>query len=203
MNPIKAVIFDLGRVLVQVDFSRGLLRRFAQENNFSDQHILDQAFRDPLFKEFSKGVIDAEQFYHRLLDRFQLPLSFDEFSHLWCDIFSPMEGMEELVTQVAARYPIGLLSDIDPLHWRFLKENFSILQYFKNPVLSYEIGALKPSRECYRRAATAVGEPHRFCLFIDDRPINIIGAKQSGMQTIHFKNPADLYTRLKELQIIG
>jgi len=203
MNPIKAIIFDLGRVLVQVDFSRGLLRRFAAENEHSDRQILDQAFRDPMFKKFSRGRLDAETFHRRLMERFALPVSFTEFKKMWCDIFSPMEGMENLVEQVKARYPIGLLSDIDPLHWQFLTENYPILHHFKNPILSYKIGALKPSPKCYRSAATAVRQPPRFCLFIDDRPINIIGAKRSGMHTIHFKNPIDLSKRLEKLKIIG
>ena len=203
MNPVKAIIFDLGRVLVQVDFSRGLLRRFAAENEFSDRHILDKAFRDPLFKKFSKGKLDADTFHRRLMERFRLSFSFAEFRKMWCDIFSPMEGMEVLVKRVAERYPIGLLSDIDPLHWQFLIENYSILQHFKNPILSYEIGALKPSPKCYRRAAAAVGKLPQFCLFIDDRPINIIGAKRSGMHTIHFKTPIDLSNRLEDLRIIS
>ena len=203
MPSITAVIFDLGRVLVRVDFTRGLMRRFAAQSHYSDEQILEFVFREPLFKDFSKGKLDINQFYESFTARFNLDILFNDFSVIWCDIFAPMEGMEDLVEDIAASHKIGLLSDIDPLHWSYLIQNYVFLKRFSQPVLSYQIGALKPSPKCYRAAAESVDEPPGKCLFIDDRQINILGAKKSGMQAILFKNPASLKQELRQLHIIS
>ena len=163
---------------------------------------MELIFREPLFKQYSKGQIETTQFYQAFTKQYNLDISFSEFSSYWCEIFAPMKGMESLVNQVAASCKIGLLSDIDPLHWAYLIENYPFLKDFPRPVLSYQIGALKPSPKCYRAAAESVGESPAACLFIDDRRINILGARKLGMRAVLFKDRVSLKTVLQHYQII-
>ena len=199
---IKAIIFDLGRVLIDVDFKRGLFR-YAHKNSGSDEDkLIDKLFSDPLFIHFGTGKIEPPEFYQQILKRLNEQINFDQFEQAWCDIFSPMKGMEQLIADLKNKYPLGLLSDTDTLHWNFVKNNYPILNYFANPVLSFEIGTLKPNSHCYEMAAQSVQVDPENCLFIDDRAKNVKGARQNGMKAIQFSGIENLIQEFKQLNFI-
>lgn len=197
---LETIIFDLGRVLVRVDFTQGLFPYLDHSPGKDDQAILKEVFEHPLFRKYSTGAIDTPAMYREMKKLFAMELSFERFSALWCDVFGKMEGMEELVDQLAARYRLGILSDTDPLHWAYVTEAFPFLNRIPNPTLSYVTGILKPDPECYRIAAENAGSAPGMCLFIDDRPVNVEGARKAGMQAIQFISPIQLR---KELQARG
>jgi putative hydrolase of the HAD superfamily len=201
VDSIKAVIFDLGRVLVRLDFTRGLFRYYKKDEDTSVEEVIEELYRDKLFVDFNTGRIGANELYRRIVDIYQLNLNYDQFVYEWCNIFAPMPGMPEIVKRVSKKYPIGLLSDIDPLHWQYCRENFSFLSYFKNPALSFEIGALKPDPVCFLKAAENMKVDPVHCLFIDDREINVAGARKVGMQAIQFTGVDDLLKLLPELSV--
>jgi putative hydrolase of the HAD superfamily len=200
-SPIEAVIFDLGRVLIRVDFARGLFRRYPAAADTNDLSLLEHLMNDPVFREFTCGNLTPEELYRTVSAKYQLNLSFDEFVREWCNIFDIMEGMDEVVQHVAQRYPVGLLSDIDPLHWDYCRQNFVALKHFPDPALSFEIRAMKPDEICYRTAAVKTGKPVQNCLFIDDRPINVEGAIRAGMQAVQFLNKDQLVSELIKLNV--
>ena len=198
---IETIIFDLGRVLIRVDFTRGLFKYYQKNENSTDDEVLEQLYKDQIFIDFNTGKIDPQELYKNLIEKYNLCLSYPEFTYEWCNIFSPMEGMQSVVERVCKNYKCGLLSDIDPLHWQYCQEHFPILKYFKNPSLSFEIGALKPDLKCYQQAARNTNTDLARCLFIDDREINIKGAQNAGMQAIHFTGAADLDALLLSFDI--
>jgi HAD superfamily hydrolase (TIGR01509 family) len=113
-----------------------------------------------------------------------------------------MQGMAELVTELAARYSLGILSDTDPLHWQYCRQQYSFLRLFAEPTLSFQTGFLKPDPRCYRLAAENTGTSVEFCLFIDDRAENVIGARQAGMRALQFTGLESLRRELNNLHII-
>lgn len=199
---IKAIIFDLGRVLINVDFKRGLFR-YMHGNSGGDQNVLmEQLFSDPLFVQFGTGKISPQFFYQQLQKRIDEQISFNQFEQAWCDIFSPIPGIDKLVVELAGKYQLGLLSDTDTLHWNYVKNRYDVLAYFKNPVLSFEIGTLKPHPNCYKMAAKSVGTSPGNCLFLDDRRKNVEGAIKAGMQAIQVSGLEKLQDNLKELRVL-
>lgn len=189
---VETVIFDLGRVLITVDFTRGLFKYYKRDAGSSDEEVLAELFHDPVFVGFNSGELSPHQVYHTLTEKYALPVSYDRFTHEWCDIFGPMDGMDSFVKQVSQSYQVGLLSDIDPLHWAYCRENFQFLSLFEKPALSFEIGALKPDPRCYMAAARNTETNPENCLFIDDRDINVHGAQAAGMQAIQFTGVGQL-----------
>ena len=185
---VYGVIFDLGRVLVGVDMNRP---RFVQ--------VLD-AIGDGGFRRFCTGRMSLSQF-HRLASASRTgDDSLDCISSEWCEIFYPMGGMEELFRRVLCSTTVGLLSDTDPVHWRFLVNEYEFLQLIDSPILSFNTGLLKPNPECYMMAARSIGrEPHQ-CIFIDDIDENVAGAVQVGMKGIRFTGA---YALGKELAAYG
>ncbi len=185
---IKAVIFDLGRVLVDVDLRRGIFKYIPVKKDENERTIMAGLFADPTFRDFAKGKLTPHQFYSRFKKVTGITLEYDRFVHEWCAVFTPMPGMKELVEQVKAKYPIGLLSDIGPLHWQYLVKTIGWLSWFPAPVLSFEQGCLKPDPRCYLLAATRLNQSPNHCLFIDDRSINVDSARRLGMEAILFRS---------------
>ncbi len=204
MNEIKAIIFDLGRVLVDVRFDKQTAKFFGVNTDQPEDAatILDKAFQNELFRKLNKGEITSQQFYKAFVNDFNLSLDYDTFVKFWCDVFAPIPGMEELFWQVKNNYPVGLLSDTDELHWNYCKEQFPFLKAIEKPTLSFEIGALKPDAKCYLTAAENVGFKVQECLFIDDREINVQGARTVGMQAILFEGPEKLREDFKKFGVL-
>jgi len=202
-NFIQSIIFDLGRVLVQVNLRSGLYRYYFSDDQAGDHEILDKVFQNEIFIAFNTGKISPQNLYQLLITNYKLNLSFDTFVQEWCVILSPMAGMAELVTELAERYSLGILSDTDPLHWQYCLEQFPFLQLFTRPTLSFQTGFLKPDPRCYQLAAQNTGDtPVESCLFIDDREANVIGARKAGMKALQFTDLASLRRDLNDLHIL-
>lgn len=195
---VKAVIFDLGKVLVDVNFSKGIFGHFSNQLSNTSAAI-SQLYQEPLFRDYNSGRISSAEFYEAVNKKFKLGLSYRQFVDKWCNVFEPMPGMQELVGKVALNYKIGLLSDTDPLHWHYCLKQFPFLKIFTRPALSYEIGHLKPAAICYLSAANNIGVEPEQCLFVDDRQQNVLGAQKTGMQTLLFTSPQKLLADLQFL----
>jgi putative hydrolase of the HAD superfamily len=167
-----------------------------------DEKILNQLFRDTVYRDYAEGRRSVEEFYKTFCERAGLNLDFSSFKKEWNAVFTPMVGMDKIVQEVSKLYKLGLLSDIGPLHWEYLKKEIALLKNFNNPVLSYRIGYLKPHPQTYLLAADSVETLPEQCLFIDDREVNVKGAQKTGMQAIQFKNPKQLRRDLKTMHIL-
>jgi putative hydrolase of the HAD superfamily len=201
-SPVTAVIFDLGRVLVNVNTQRLWGFFFQQIKPEDAQAALGRIMDDPMMVQYSVGQLDSQAFHRRLCDSYGLSLSFEQFASLWCDIFSPMPGMDELVKTLSGKVKLGLLSDTDPLHWNYIKANFPLMNYFARPTLSYEIGSMKPSRESFLAAAKNTEADISQCVFIDDLQKNVDGAVAAGMQGIRFENAAQTRSALNRMGFV-
>ena len=187
-NNIKAVIFDLGRVLVNIDNAFLLKELFKGLKVNSLQELGHKTMRDPAMVEFNTGRIDPQEFHRQMCEKYQLEPDFEIFKKLWCKIFYTMEGMEEVVNSLKGCVKIGLLSDTDPIHWGHIKATWPWISEIQNPTLSYEVGVMKPNAEIYLTAAQNVNTTPEHCLFVDDLEVNVEGARSIGMQAIRFEN---------------
>ncbi len=201
-NKIKAVIFDIGRVLVEVNLTQGIFKFLNMEKDATDLKILNELLNDHAFIDFSKGKISPQAFYNDFVEKANLNIPYEEFVYHWQNIFKPIKGMAELTDAVSREYEIGILSDIDILHWQRLKNELSIFKKVKKPTLSFEVGYMKPQREIYEIAAENVGQCPENCLFIDDREVNVKGAVDAGMKAVQFKGKDKLRKDLKKVGVI-
>jgi putative hydrolase of the HAD superfamily len=202
MADVRAVIFDLGRVLIGLNLSRGLFGLLASTSEQPGGALLDRLLKDELYVSFSTGKLPPDEFHRRLCERTDLDLSFAEFRQAWCEVFEPIPGMDRLLAEVATRLPVGLLSDTDPIHWADQLARNAWLGSIPNPTLSFETGLLKPHPGCYQAAAASVCQPARHCLFIDDLERNVDGARAAGMQAIRFEGCRALRAQLAGLGIL-
>jgi len=201
---IRAVIFDLGRVLVQINPARGLIGRLSGLGlgQATTEQVITKLSEHDLFLRYSAGKLTPQEFHREVCTTLGINPNFDEFREIWCAIFEPMPLMPALFADVSARLPVGILSDTDPLHWEYLRDAYPFLQTVACPTLSYEVGATKPDPSMYRTAVDTVGVDAAECLFIDDLQKNVDGAKAAGLQAIVFTDPVKLRTILVSLDVL-
>ncbi|MEN8127271.1 MAG: HAD family phosphatase [Planctomycetota bacterium] len=195
---VRAVIFDLGRVLVNMD-SGPLKEKLFQNFKADDIEKPERQFlKNPIMVSLNCGRLSPVDFHRQVCDACRLDMNLQTFKALWCDIFWTMDGMEELVGEVCKKVPVGLLSDTDPVHWEYIRTRWPWIGSIANPTLSYEVGVMKPSPAIYLAAAGHVQTPPEQCLFIDDLQANVDGARAVGMQGIRFESVEHLKQEIKK-----
>jgi FMN phosphatase YigB (HAD superfamily) len=199
---IQAVIFDMGRVLVDID-SMLLVEKLFKGLDASDlQELGRKTMAHPAMVKFNTGRMDPQTFHRCMCESYGLELDFEAFTSLWCAIFVTMKGMRELLEKIPPRITIGLLSDTDPVHWNFIRRRWAWIDAIKKPTLSFEIGAMKPRAAIYLAAAENVNALPEHCLFVDDLEVNVDGARAVGMKGIRFETVKSLTDQLDALGLL-
>ena len=196
---IKALALDLGNVLVKVDHFR-FCRRLAQLAGLSPEEVFAQVFASSLEPAYDTGHLTSEEFYHQVTEHFGLTLPYPQFCTWWNDIFDPMEGMAELVGQVAARYPLYRISNTNALHFAYIKESYAFLDHFQSFILSFEVGSRKPEPDIYQALIQRMGLPPSQGLFVDDKRPFVTAAQSQGLMAWQFTSPVEF---IRDLQRHG
>lgn len=192
MNKIENVIFDLGGVLLDIDYN--LTRRaFEQLGVVHFDEMYSQSGADQLFQKLETGKISEENFYEEFNRCTGLNLSPAEIKKAWdAMLLSFREDSLQFLDELSHRHPLFLLSNTNYIHIASFKEIFhgkkrekTFEEYFTRAFYSCEIGLRKPDAECYEWLLSELSVEAGATLFIDDSLANIEGAQKAGMQTIH------------------
>lgn len=194
---IKTVIFDLGKVIVPFDFSRGY-RAMEALCPFPASEIPHRIGRTDLVTRFETGQVGPAEFYSELAGILNLDISFERFGELWASIFLPHTLVpESLVEGLHRRYRTLVLSNTNGLHFPFVLRHYPVLRHFHGYVLSHEVGALKPSPRIYAEAIARAGCRAGECFFTDDVAAYVEGAKKAGMDAVQFHSCGQLEDELR------
>jgi glucose-1-phosphatase len=196
-----AIIFDLGRVLVNVDITRGFFGLFNVSRAGGADAAIQQIMNHKIFKRFNRGQLTPQEFHKAITSEFNVEFSYRDFVAKWCDVFSPMPGMYELVETLSKKYTLGVLSDTDPLHWNYMIMKYPIVKFFPNPTLSFNIRTSKPEPQAFQLVAQSVNTAPPNCIYIDDLPQNVAGAEKIGMKAIKFESAEQLKHELNKIGI--
>ncbi len=200
---IKVVLFDLGKVLVDFNHLRSA-ERIAHFCALKPQEIYNLFFESPATIAFEAGKITPEDFYLEVKKALDLRLSFESFVPIWNDIFflSPKNrAVFGLINNLRSNYQTALLSNINTLHYDFLKNNFPVFGVFDQVFLSFELGLIKPDQEIYKKVIAALKVSPEEIFYTDDRPELVASAKSLGLQACVFKDFDQLVSDLKSLKI--
>ncbi len=189
---IKNIIFDLGNVLIDIDFPRSeqMLKNILGENLLDD---LKKINREDIFLQYEKGNISEKEFVSTLQS-----LGTDTTTQQIIDAWNAMLiGFKaprfEMLERLGKKYALYVLSNTNQTHidWvnEDLKKNHNIEQYeqrfFTKVYYSHEIHLRKPDVEIYEYVLQDAHLKAAETLFVDDNFDNIQAAKSIGIQVIH------------------
>lgn len=183
---IRAILFDLGNVLIDIDFDR--CARYWSDRAGIPAKSLAARFRiDDAYRDFECGRIEAPDYYASLRRQLGITLSDDTLREGWNTIIrNERAGIRACIGKLAGRYPLFILSNTNSEHevvWR--NRHRDLLAFFDNIFVSSRMGCRKPDSETYHKVASAIGQPCSRILFFDDTEENVCAAQKCGMHAVH------------------
>ena len=199
---IKAVIFDLGNVLIAVDETRAL-DRMATRAGKTRRELEGYVMLTPFVNQLARGELSSEQFFEIMRRDTGFDGDFAEFARIWSDIFTPIEPMIALARRLKGRVTRLILSNTNAIHMDYVLGKFPIVREVEGLVLSHEVGLLKPDLRIYELTLQRFGLRAERAVFIDDIPTNVEGARAAGLHGIHYQNPDQARLELTKLGVPG
>lgn len=204
---IKAVFFDLGKVILKFSHEDiiGRLLSNAGPGARRPEELFSYLFdmKDGLCNLYDEGMISSEGFYSEINARFPLGVDYEGFVPLWNGIFTEIPGVSGIIREVRQKRPVYLLSNINELHWEFVRDRYKVLSEMDGLVLSCVVKAKKPDPAIYRAAMETAGVGRHESVFIDDLPENIAAAESHGIKGIAFTGTDRLRADLSALGLAG
>jgi putative hydrolase of the HAD superfamily len=193
---IKAVIFDLGKVIVPFDIQRGYAA-LQPHCRYPLEELPRRIAATDIVRRFESGQVSPEDFVRRFSQTLGIDLDYDRFCELWSSIFLPDPLVpEELLEGLRRRGRLLLLSNTNAIHFQMIRENYPILRQFDDFILSYEVGAMKPDPRIYQVAIEHAGCLPEECFFTDDVQSYVEGARRAGMDAVQFRSAEQIQGEL-------
>lgn len=193
-NNIKAIIFDLGNVLI--DFNH----RIAAEkiSRFSDKtpnEIFNLFFDSELTGFFEEGKISPQDFFLKVKEMLNLKLDYAEFVPIYNEIFFLSQKnyrVYNFAKTLRGKYRLALLSNINILHFNYLKKNFPVFDVFHSIITSYEAGSRKPHPLIYQKTLELLEALPENVFYTDDRAELVEKANELGIRGFIFSSVEQL-----------
>ncbi len=200
-----ALIFDFGNVVAFFDYRRAC-EHFGARVGLTGDALLERVKSlgfTPLVQRYESGKMSAEEFSREMCALAGIEMAHPEFASTWGDIFWLNEPVAELITHLKREgYSLVLGSNTNDIHAAQFRQQFAAtLAHFDHLILSYEVGHLKPSANFYKACVAATGLPANSCVFIDDLPENVEGARAAGLKGIVYRDDPSLIAELQKLGV--
>ena len=189
MKKPSVIVFDLGKVLVDFDYSiaaRRIVARCSRPPNavkFFTEHAA-------LLSRYELGFVTTKQFYDGICDAAGFGGSEEEFSEYFADIFTEIPAMTEFHAALRQKgLPTWIFSNTNKLAVRHIARRFPFFANFDGYVYSYEHGSMKPDAKLYEVVERQTGRKGDEILYIDDRPENVETGAARGWQAVFHETP--------------
>ncbi|MDR1227060.1 MAG: HAD family phosphatase [Prevotellaceae bacterium] len=198
-NPVKNIIFDLGGVLLDIDYQASV-QAFV-ELGFTDfSSTFSQAKQTTLFDAFETGSISAAEFRAELRKLAPYEITDIQIDNAW----NAMLGSYRLsslskVLELGKNYRVFLLSNTNEIHYPYIDSlppqgsgHASLSEFFEKDYYSHLIHACKPNADAFQRVLQENNLLAGETLFIDDTSRHIEGAKKVGLNVFQLTPPATI-----------
>ena len=193
----KAVVFDLGKVIIPFDLRRGY-QALQPHCSFPPEELPKRIAATDIVQRFEAGQVSPEDFVRQFSAVLGLNLGYARFCELWNSIFLPDPLVPEaLLEGLRRRYRLVLLSNTNAIHFATIRENYPIIRHFDESVLSYEVGAAKPDPRIYQVAIERAGCRPEECFYTDDIEPFVEGGRRAGMEAVQFHSAGQIERELE------
>ncbi len=193
---IKGIIFDYGNVIARVDNNK-FLQRLAERSPLPVRELEHIIYHNPnISREFESGRITSAEFYEQVTQLGNVSMSEAEFKTAFTDIFERIPGTLSLIRYLKPRYRIGLLSNTNPLDFDAEIAKVEVFPLFDAVTVSFRLGVMKPDPRIYLEAVGKLGLSPAQCIYIDDIPSYVDGARVCGLHAIHYTSHSSLVEAL-------
>jgi|JI10StandDraft_1071094.scaffolds.fasta_scaffold85316_2 putative hydrolase of the HAD superfamily len=204
LSNIKAIVFDIGNVLIDIDYPK-TISNFQALATIDFNTIVSYHKQIDIFNQFEKGKVTVDEFVSTLKQYLRNDVTNEQIIAAWNTmlVYYPEQKINLLRSLKAKGFQLYALSNINELHIaemnskvhaHFGIDAFSSL--FDKAYYSNEVGFRKPEKELYEILLQETAIRPQEMLFIDDKLENLVPAEKLGIQTFHLLQPNDLYELL-------
>ncbi len=202
MKDSPVFIFDLGKVLVDFDYSIAA-KKIAARSAKAPEDLHAFLGSSPLLADYECGRLNREQFYQAIRAAIGFRGDLAEFGSHFADIFSEMPGTIALHAELRRRgFKTFIFSNTNDLAIEHVRRNFPFFKNFDGYIFSYEVGAMKPAAKIYEAMEKMCGRSGADLIYLDDRAENIAAGVGRGWRAIVYESPEKTRQTLAALEII-
>jgi glucose-1-phosphatase len=195
-----ALLFDLGRVVIDIDFDR-TLACWAKHAGCEPADLVAPFVRGDIYKGHERGEIDDATFFAAVRESLGVDVTDQQLLEGWNAIFvGEIAGIAPLLARAGQRVPLYAFSNTNRAHAMDFSQRFAdVLGHFREIFLSSTIGLRKPDPDAYDHVVKAIGVPAPRIVFFDDLAENIEGARNRGLTAVHVTSIRDVADALAAL----
>lgn len=190
LTGIKNIIFDLGGVLLNLDYNK-TATAFKDLGFLNFDAMYSQFKADELFEKLETGKVSEQDFFTVLQKVANKPISNEQIVDAWCAMLLGFRAESlNYLKELSKKYKLYLLSNTNIIHLEAFHKIFEkqfgggfLDDYFTKAYYSHSIGLRKPHKEVYEFIVKDAGISPTETLFIDDTPGNLPAAAEMGMKT--------------------
>ncbi|HNY69935.1 MAG TPA: HAD family phosphatase [Syntrophorhabdus sp.] len=196
---IKLFVFDLGNVILPFEHRQiavKLHEKSTEKEAFTPEQLFDVMFdlQNGLINPYEEGLMSSAEFLSNLKRQFRLDIDMNAFSNIWNPIFRDDPEVNKVIFYLKEkRYPLFLLSNTNELHFSYIMENYPIVHWFDEWLLSFEVGAKKPKQRIYDAIFEKMDVKPNEVFYVDDISKYVETAQQLGLHGVVFRSAAQLW----------
>jgi glucose-1-phosphatase len=196
------LLFDLGRVVLDIDFNK-VTANWAAHAGCEPAQLVGRLSPNDSWQRHERGEISDAEFFESLRGSLGIALSDAQFLEGWNAIFTgEMPGIAAQLARAGQKVPLYAFSNTNGAHVAHFSHAYAgVLGHFREIYLSSSIGLRKPEAEAYDHVIKAIGVPASRIVFFDDSAPNIDGARARGLTAVHVTSPDDVAKALVALGI--
>jgi FMN phosphatase YigB (HAD superfamily) len=194
---IEALLFDLGGVVIDIDFER-VWNSWARDAACAVDGLRHSIGRDATYLRYECGQIPLEDYFAHLRGTLNVALTDAQLLAGWNEIFvGEMHGIATVLRDLEPRIPLYAFSNTNRAHEEVWSVRFAdVLKPFQKVFVSSTIGLRKPDQASFDHVVAEVGVPASSILFFDDTLENVVGARAAGLYAAHTRSTADIVAAL-------
>ncbi len=196
MRP-TVILFDVGNVILLANHK--ITHEILCKEYEVPAERAAKFFENEDYRNFSRGMIDGEEFYKRLVQNYlKTDLSYEEVvaahdRHIY-DVDSEVV---EIIKSLSPKIRLGFVTDTNLWQTRREREMIDLARFSKEIFRSYESGMIKNDEGFFPYLLKVLGLKPSEILLIDDSPEKIKRAQENGFLTHTYENADKLKTFLK------
>jgi epoxide hydrolase-like predicted phosphatase len=198
---IRALLFDLGGVVIEIDFDR-VFDSWSKHSSLNPEQIRDLFYFDEPYQQYERGEIDPEIYYKHIRSSLNLTATNKQIELGWNKIFSgEINHVVKHIIDIKDKIPCYAFTNTNRTHqnaWEICCPSIAIL--FKRVFSSWKLGLRKPDPAAFRAVLDSMQIDGKEVIFFDDTEENITAAESLGLQTQLVKSSRDITNVLSQLE---
>jgi len=202
LGAADALLFDIGRVVINIDFGKALAC-WAAHAGCAATDLAARFVPDESYRHHETGRLSDAEYFAALRTSLGIGISDVQFLEGWNAIFAgEMPDIASQLARARRHLPLYAFSNTNRPHVEYFSSAYAdVLSHFREVFLSSSIGLRKPDAAAYDHVVKAIGVPASRIVFFDDVAENVEGARAVGIHAVQVKSSADIAGALSALGI--